>query len=463
MSLLNKMLPAALLALQASAHAGALQDHPGFWLGAMTIPNGQVIRVGAEIFTRADGSAWASFASPDQGVFDAPVSAIVEKGDTLALDLSVATLSMTWAGDHFTGTFQQGPGKLPLELSKVAQFPKKARPQTPHTPYPYSVETLAIPGADGVTLGATLSIPNGNAHPNVVVLVHGSGPGTRDEGIAGHESFAVLADYLARQGVAVLRYDKRGVSRSTGDYEHHTQPQLANDVAAVLQALRARKQFRQVGLIGLSEGPGIAAAVAAKHPESVDFIVSLAGIGLAGLDVMLLQDSVAAHDGGATAQELPRLMDYVRKYYTIVMTEPDVATRIAALKALQAGLPRADQSAIERVKMNEGTLSLDWAAKPFLPVLLNSDPRVDWRAVRCPVLALGGSVDHQVPAEQNVAGIRAALTAGGNTHIESAILPGLNHLFQRAKTGAEDEYANIDETMAPAVLQRVASFALKQK
>src|SRR5205823_2767986 len=131
--------------------------------------------------------------------------------------------------DHFKAEWKQGGMAFPLELKRVDGFPEKHRPQTPAAPFPYAEEQLAIPAADGVTLGATLTIPAGVVKPNVVILVHGSGPATRDELVEGHRTFAVLADYLARHGVAVLRYDKRGISRSTGDYDKHTQPQLADD------------------------------------------------------------------------------------------------------------------------------------------------------------------------------------------------------------------------------------------
>jgi len=356
----------------------------------------------------------------------------------------------------------QGPGPLPLTLTQVTDFPRVTRSQAPKAPFPYRDEILAIPSADGVTLGATLSIPNGKVHPTVVILVHGSGPGTRDLDVAGHQQFRLLADYLARQGVAVLRYDKRGVSRSTGDYENHTLPQLVDDLNAAVQAMKARKQFARIGLIGLSEGPQIAAAVAAKHPDSVDFVVSLAGTGLPGVEEMLLQDRAWAADHGANPAEVDRLMVYVRHYYETIVANADVEPRIAALKALYDGLSPEDKASVEKHKMNEGTLSLEWAAKPFLRVGLMSNPLVDWRAVRCPVLALGGSLDHQVPAKENLAGIAGALHAGGNEYVEVAELPSLNHLFQAAKTGDENEYDTIDETMAPVALQRVASFVNNQ-
>jgi pimeloyl-ACP methyl ester carboxylesterase len=451
------------LTLPSIASAGVVQEHQGRWLGEMKVPDGRQLKIGANFFTRADGTYWASVSSPDQNVYDIPVKSIKESGDTLELDLGTAAVKLTWSKDHFNSEWIQGPAPLALTMNRVKEFPKKLRIQAPKAPFPYKDITLAIASSDGVTLGATLSIPNGKTNPNVVILVHGSGPGTRDVEIAGHRPFAVMADYLARRGVAVLRYDKRGISRSTGDYENHTLPQLVDDLNAVVQTIAARKQFAKIGLIGFSEGPQIAAEVAAQNPETVGFVVSLAGTGLPGIEMLLLQDRVWAKDHGANPAEVERLMVYVRAYYEAILTNAEVQPRIEALKALYERLSPEEKSLVEKHKMNEGTLSVSWAAKPFLRATLLSNPQVAWRQVQCPVLALGGSLDHQVPAKENLAGIIAALSAGGNKKVESAELLSLNHLFQTAKTGAEDEYDKIDETLAPIVLRRVAQFVLKRR
>jgi pimeloyl-ACP methyl ester carboxylesterase len=453
----------ATLILQPAAQAGPLQDHPGNWLGDLTLPNGRVLKIGASFFTRADGSAWASIVSPDQLVYDVPVKAIqAEPGDAIVLDADSARLKLTWVQDHFKGEWRQGENVLPMELRQVASFPRRSRPQTPHPPFPYKEKTLAIASRDGVTLGATLTIPSAPARPNVVVLVAGSGPQSRHADDEGHREFDVLADYLARQGVAVLRYDKRGVARSTGDYYAHTLADLENDLQAVVEALAARHEFGRIGIVGHSEGSQIAAAVAAREPGPVGFVVSMAGVGVSFFDLELMQDRQWAKDNGARPQEVERLMPYVRKYYETVLATPDGAPRIAALKAVYAALSPQDQGLVTKYRMNVVSLSPDFAANPGLRIELASNPQADWRKVRCPVLVLNGSVDHQVPAEENVAGILGALKEGGNTRVQSAVLPSLNHMFQTAHTGGPDEYTKIDETMAPIALERIAAFARKQ-
>jgi len=445
------------------AHAGPLQDHPGYWLGDLTLPNGQVLPIGAEILIRADGSAWASIASPDQGVYDVPVKSIrTEPDNSLVLDAQVAELKLTWLKDHFQGEWRQGDKPLSLVLRKVDAYPRKTRPQTPRPPFTYREETLAIHSKGGVTLGATLSVPRGPGRTNVVVLVAGSGPQSRHVDVNGHRPFDVLADHLARQGVAVLRYDKRGVARSTGDYYGHTHADLEDDVYAAVQALAARRQFSRVGIVGHSEGAEIAAAVAARHPEAVDFLVSMAGLGISSLDNELLQDRQVARDNGANPAEVERIMRYVRTYYETVLATPKGPARAAALKRVYAALAPADQALVSKYRMNQVTLSPDFAANAPEHMGLAGDARRGWRKVRCPVLVLNGSLDHQVPAAENVAGIVSALKEGGNRFVRSEVLPSLNHGFQTVKTGALDEGVDVDETLAPIALRKIAEFARKQ-
>lgn len=460
----HKVLPIlAMLALQAQAHAGVIKAHSGRWLGDMQIPNGSTLRIGVDLFTRADGSSWASVASPDQNAFDIPVTSITENAESLALKFSGdVRIKLEWAKDHFDAEFQEEGGPaLKFAMNPIAHFPMKIRTQTPKAPFPYRDETLVIASVDGVTLGATLSLPQGNARPNLVILVHGSGPNTRDETIEGHQTFAVLADQLARQGIAVLRYDKRGIARSTGDYAQHTGQQLADDLYAVVEAIRARKQFNRIGLVGHSEGPGIAAAVIAQHPKAVDFMVSMAGVGLPGLEMMLLQDRATAKVNGATAAEVDTIVNYAHKYYDIILAHAEIEPRMAELNAYVTQESKSRATA-DKYKMNQGSLALALADKPFLRAILSADTTQDWRKVRVPVLALNGSLDHQVPVE-SMHGIVAALKAGGNKKVSALVLPRLNHLFQTATTGAEDEYAKIDETIAPLALQKMVQFVQKQK
>lgn len=449
-----------LLALPAGA--GIVQEHQGRWMGDMKLPDGASLKMGVDLFMRADGTPWASVASPDQESFDIPVKSISETPGGAVLDFSIATMQLRWAGDRFEASFRQGGEAMSVTMARVDDFPDRVRAQTPRGPFPYAEQALAIPSAPGVMLGATLTLPHGKSTGTVVVLVHGSGPQTRDERMRGHRPFAVLADHLARRGIAVLRYDKRGIAKSSGSYEQHTLPDLATDLGAVVKALKARKQFARIGVIAHSEGPEVAARLAASEPQSVDFIVSLAGVGLDGLEAMLVQDRVYALDHGASPAETDILMVYVRKFYETIIAQPDAVLREAALKAHIAAQSPDTKAMIRKYEMDQGSLSLDWASKPFLRASLMSDAPAFWRKVRCPVLALNGALDRQVPATENLTGLVKALRAGGNRKVESAVLASLNHSFQTAKTGREDEYAGIEETIAPAALEKIAGFVVRQ-
>lgn len=450
----------------ASPHAQSafLTSRQGFWLGERKNPNGTTTQVGLEMFTRADGSLWARVAQPDVGNHEIPVKALQETKDGIEVSLfPPITLKLAWVTDHFTGVWQSPGGALPLELKPVKGFPEKVRPQTPKPPFPYREETVAIPSTDGVMLGATLTLPAGATKPRLVVLVHGSGPHNRDESGDGHRPFAVLADHLARKGVAVLRYDKRGISRSTGNYDQHTREQLIADVHSVLLAMKARHAFQSIGLLAHSEGPGLAAAVAARHPESVDFMISMAGIGLPGLDMMLVQDRSEAIANGATPAEADAIVAYSKKHYDIVAAHADPKACVAALMTLIQNSPR-ERGLLTQFEMDGagGTLSLKSAEEPNLRDLLLADPTTDWRKVKCPVLALNGSLDVQVPPS-SLEGIARALKAGGHAKVEAVLLPSLNHAFQTAKTGRVEEYGALEETLAPIALERISAFILQQR
>lgn len=461
-SLRSALALSILVAIPCLTQAGPLAERQGRWLGDMAIPNGPTLKIGAELFTRLDGTAWASLSSPDQGVYDIPPATVTETDDSVELDLHQATLKLTWAQDHFEGIFSQGGRSHSFPLKRVAAFPSKARPQTPTGPFPYTSQDLRITGTGGVVLGATLNAPHGVKRPKLVVIVPGSGPATRNAFIAAHQPFNVMADHLARQGIAVLRYDKRGNGRSSGNFAQATTAQLVDDLGAIVKAMHERGEFAQVGLLGLSEGSGIAAAVAARNARAADFIVSLAGVGVPGHELLLLQDRLVALDNGARPQEVERMMAYVRSFYKMILAHPQPAPRVAALKALYAGLSPEEREMVTKFRLDHGSLSIGEAHEPHLRTFMLSNPQQDWRKVRAPVLALNGSLDRQVPAEENLAGIVGALKAGGNGHVESAVLPSLNHLFQTARTGATEEYAGIEETIAPSVLERIAAFVKKQ-
>ncbi|HEY6457772.1 MAG TPA: alpha/beta fold hydrolase [Steroidobacteraceae bacterium] len=454
----------ASLLMMPSAFADVIQDHYGKWLGRISIPGGPTLSAGIELFARADGSLGASMASPDQGVFALPADLVSVNGNLIEIDINPVGIkwALRAATDALVGEARQGNLVMPVELKRVSSFGGPVRPQTPKEPVPYQVEELAVTAKDGTVLAGTLTRPAGDKRVTAVVLLPGSGPTDRDEAIAGHRPFAVLADYLTRNGIAVYRYDKRGILRSTGDYSTLVIATLADDGFAVVQALRARRDIARVGIIGHSEGGLLAAMIAADHPQSVDFAVSLAGPGLKGIDLIVLQDRVGYERRGLRQAQIEALTNYSRRFYQTVVANDTPETRSQALEALYGGLSEADQALVRKFA-STGSLSLQQASLPYESALLMSDVPAYWRKVKCPVLALNGTLDVQVPAVENLAGIRSALGVAGNTRIQIESLAGLNHLFQTAHSGLAEEYAQLDETIAPQVLQRVAAFVGSQR
>jgi hypothetical protein len=333
---------------------------------------------------------------------------------------------------------------------------ERRRPQNPVKPYPYREEDVAYKNAGaGITLAGTLSIPPGKGPFPAVVLVGGSGPHDRDESLMGHKPFLVLADALSRRGIVVLRSDKRGIGASGGDLAKATTDDLAADAEAGFEFLRGRTEVdaKRAGLIGHSEGGTIAAIVAGRNAH-VGFIAMLAGPAVRGDEMMATQVMRIAQASGGSAELAAQAGTREREILGMITSGKDRAEIEKKLRELDGGHTPAAQ-----LDANIKT-SLDAMLSPWYRYMLGLDPGESLRKVKCPVLALDGEKDTQVDAKQNLGAIRTALTVAGNQSFEAVEMPGLNHLFQTAKTGAPTEYGDIEETMAPAILQKVGDFVL---
>lgn len=443
---------AALVA--AAACSAAAQDIAGDWQGTLSGP-GVALRVVVHIVR--DGAALAgTLDSPDQATIGIPLTAVALTGTTLTF--SVPAVNGTYTGTlspqgTLDGRWSQGAQALPLVLARGSSVPAMRRPQTPAPPYPYREEDVSYASAPGVRLAGTLTVPPGAGPFPGVVLVTGSGPQDRDETLLGHQPFKVLADHLTRHGVAVLRADDRGTGKSTGTFAAATTMDFAADAEAGLAYLASRKEInpRKLGLIGHSEGAVVAPIVAARN-ASVAFLVLLAGSALPGDEVLLSQQALIAAANGAAPELVQRASAALREVFTTLKTVTDEAALGPALRQKLIGLvPEA------QIDAQIATLR-----SPWYRFFLAYDPAPALRSLRCPVLALTGEKDLQVPAKPNVAAIRAALEAGGNTRSQVEELPGLNHLFQHATTGSPNEYARIEETIAPEVLAKISTWIEKQ-
>ena len=463
---MTRLLAAAVSLALALPAAAAEPKKPiaGYWFGTLTV--GPIeLRLGFLIKAKDDGSLTAVMDSIDQGARDIPLDSATFADGTLTLKLAKARMTYTGKlqpdGDTITGNLDQG-AQMPLELKRREKRFEPVRPQTPKKPYPYVEEPVKFPSrADGVTLAGTLTRPKGDGPFPAVALITGSGPQDRDESLMGHKPFHVLADHLTRKGIAVLRYDDRGVGQSTGKFSGATSKDFAADAAGAVAYLKGRKDVGRVGLIGHSEGGIIAPMVAAENPD-VAFIVLLAGPGTSGHRIVAAQSELIQEAMGIDAKTRERNGALLRKATEAAMAGADAEKLKAVVAELEKGLTEEEKKELAKVR-EVADAQVTALASPWFRFFLKHDPQPTLEKVRVPVLALIGEKDLQVPAKENLAAIESALKAGGNPDVTVAELPGLNHLFQSSKTGLPSEYGKIEETFAPAALDRIAEWVLKRK
>jgi fermentation-respiration switch protein FrsA (DUF1100 family) len=366
-------------------------------------------------------------------------------------------------GKTIDGKWIQGDA-TPLMVQRIDKLPERAtRPQDPKKPYPYIEEevTYENPKA-GITLAGTLTIPSGTGPFPAVVLLTGSGPQNRNEELFNHRPFLVLSDYLTRHGIAVLRADDRGIGGSTGDFSKATTGDFADDGLAGVTFLKGRSEIKSncIGLIGHSEG-GMMAPIAATHSKDVAFIVMLSGLGQRFADIIIFQILQDSKSKGEDENLVALKRSCYERLYALVGEDTDDATAEKKIRALHATLTEDEKEKLDwtDTKFEE---RIKHQLKPWWRYAMQYDPRATLMNVQCPVLALNGERDMQVPAKENVAAISDALRAGGNTHFTVLELPGLNHAFQTAGPGMEMEYAKIEETFSPVALQTIADWIIAQ-
>ncbi|RMG76750.1 MAG: alpha/beta fold hydrolase [Bacteroidetes bacterium] len=445
------------------------QDISGDWHGLLEI---QGLKLRLVFHLTQDGDTLhATLDSPDQGAFGMPVREATFGGNQLSIQMPDLFLQYTGTPNadftEMTGTFRQGAVQAPLSLSRKApEKPVVRRPQTPEKPYPYREEEVRFsnPRAQ-IQLAGTLTIPQGEGPFPVVVLISGSGPQDRNESLMGHQPFLIIADYLTRKGIAVLRFDDRGVGASEGDFSTATSADFATDVLAAVHYLKSRKDIRadQIGLAGHSEGGLIAPIVAAKSPD-VRFIVLLAAPGVKSRDLMLKQLELISRAQGESEEGIKEDLRVMGQAYDMVVqsTDPEkLKTELEAFFDLEwRKLSEADRQRMGGDKDTFLKQTIRTLTSPWFIYFLKFDPAEYLSHVKCPVLAVNGAKDLQVDAQQNLSGIRNALLAGKNAHFTVKEFPELNHLFQHCDTGAPTEYAQIEETFSEEVLQYISDWIL---
>jgi pimeloyl-ACP methyl ester carboxylesterase len=452
-----KRVPAKLAAEQPSKPVQP-SDIDGTWMGTLDTGAFQ-LHIVFHIVTTADG-LHADLESPDQSPGKLAASSVTRQASSLKIEVQriggVFEGKIAPDSKSIDGTWSQNGGSFPLLLKPVSGLAQleRRRPQNPMKPYPYREEEVSYDNkTQNVTLAGTLTLPQGKGPFPAVLLIPGSGAHDRDESLMGHKPFLVLSDYLTRQGIAVLRADDRGVGESTGSMASVTSADLATDAEAGIAYLKTRREVdaHKIGLVGHSEGGLIAPMIAARNPD-VAFIVMMAGPGIPGDEVLVGQSEKMAEAAGQSHDDVEKAGAKQREILTLVKSGGDDATLAKQLRPkLEGDIPQ-----------NHLAMQIKMILSPWFRYFIAYDPSPVLRKVKCPVLAVIGEKDWQVPPQQNLPAIRKALEAGGNRHFAVEELPGLNHLFQTAKTGAPSEYAQIEETISPVALGKIGGWILKQ-
>ncbi len=459
---INVLFPAVLLAVFADPLVGQSSRIEGDWQGALRIQSFE-LRIVFHLQLTKEGSWKATMDSPDQGAAGIGIDSVSFTDGKARLVVGIAQAEYEGkleTGDSLmAGVWKQGGMTLPLNMKRTTAPVVIRRPQEPHPPYPYNEEEVSFSNSEGGNrLAGTLTFPKSGGPFAAAVLISGSGPQDRDENIFNHKPFKVIADDLSRNGIAVLRYDDRGKGGSTGDFATATSLDFATDARAAVDYLRSRKEIdgRRIGLIGHSEGGLVAPMVAGKYKD-IAFIVLLAGPSLTGEEIILLQDSLISLASGASVAKIRKDLETGRRMFSIVESEKDTSLLKDKLASLLRDAVAEERDTTLTEEQQEAGIkqTIQQITSPWFRFFLFYDPVPALRTVKCPVLALNGEKDLQVPARVNLDGIKVALTQGGNSRVVATMMPGLNHLFQHATTGSPTEYASIEETFAPEALSTI--------
>jgi pimeloyl-ACP methyl ester carboxylesterase len=455
-----KQIALTVLTVLSITFSGFGQAISGQWNGALKI-GGSELRLVFHINQTENGYS-ATMDSPDQGAKGIPVTSVSFENNVLKI--AATNLGLSYEGvleneRTIKGSFKQGGYTSPLDLSKGEMEIKAVRPQEPLPPYPYHEEEVVFENTGaGISLSGTLTLPQKEGHFPAVVLITGSGAQNRNEELFDHKPFLVISDYLTRNGIAVLRFDDRGVGASTGNFRTATTYDFSTDVEAGVKYLQTRKEInrQKIGLIGHSEG-GIIAPMLAARSKDISFIVLLAGTGIPGDQLLLLQQELSAKASGMSEQAWQSLSAVNRKAFDLIIQSTDTARLksdlTSYLKQVLKGTP--DVKPKSQSEEDFIRLQITLYINPWMQYFLKYNPAVALEKVKCPVLAINGEKDLQVPAKINLEAIQKALVKGGNKKVTVKEIPGLNHLFQECQTGLPTEYATIEQTFSPIALEEV--------
>lgn len=468
-----KILPAFLLVLCSLQGHGQIENGQvaGSWQGVL---NAGVIelRIIFNISLNEDLTFKATLDSPDQGQMGIPMGKVSLKDDSIRIEAPIAKgyyLGKFTSDTSCEGTWYQSGLNLPLYLEKLEEAFVLNRPQEPQAPFPYQELEVSFKNVEqGFSLGGTLTIPEGEGPFPAAVLVSGSGSQNRDEEILGHKLFKVIADHLTRNGIAVLRYDDRGVGASGGNPAYATTKDLAVDARSAFNYLLINKAIdpAKIGIVGHSEG-GMIAFMLASSRQDIAFIVSLAGPGVDGKTILLEQIEKIASLSGVSDTVLEDIRKVRSGVFDVMIDKESYGEwKEETLKFVSKFYAEKEQGVYSEEDIEQGrqniVSSLNESSYAWMRYFVMFDPSPLFKSIKCPVLALNGEKDCQVIAESNIAAIQIGLRSSGNEQVSTLIVPGLNHLFQHCETGLPNEYGVIEETFDPEILETMSDWIRKQ-
>ena len=442
-------------------------DITGRWEGAITVLGSDLAIV--VNFSDEAGALVATIDIPQQGGTSIPLHDVSNADSRVHFEMLDAarlaafdgklnpdgTISGEFMQAGVTGTFAMQPAEAPTPTVETVEV------------VPYRAEDVTFNNGD-ITLAGTLTLPEGDGPFPALVLISGSGQQNRDEELSivpGYKPFHEIADTLTRQGIAVLRYDDRGVGGSNGDPVQATSADFADDAEAAFTYLQGRPEIddQQIGMLGHSEGGIIEAMVAARNPD-VAFLISMAGTAVSGYDTLIKQVERLALASGQSAEQATAAADQQRAMMDLIVAQDWTAleTALNELAQTQIDALTADQKAalgdVQAAAKQQVAVQLSQLQSPWYQFFLGYDPGEDWAKITAPVLGLYGGNDTQVDADQNTAALQAALDRAGNQDITITVLPTANHLFQNATTGSVQEYAQLDPHLMPEFLAAVSDW-----
>lgn len=439
-------------------------NYISLWEGKIILGNGEDPKVVFKFFKTGNDSIGAFIDSPDQGAKDIPTNKVIYGDDSVYVQIKA--IQGFYAGKFnsdktkIEGKWNQRGASFVLNLDRTDKVEEVKHPQEPKRPFPYNEEDVTFENKEaGITLAGTFTYPKDGSSFPAVVLVTGSGPQNRDEAVLGHKPFLVWSDYFTRNGIAVLRFDDRGVGKSTGNFGAATTKDLAGDAVAAVNYLKTRKEVnaKKIGMAGHSEG-GVIAPIAANRTKDIAFIVLAGGTAVPGDEALLLQLELISRLGGVSEERIKKDIEINKSTFEIIKNTQDSTETAKKINKLNddcyAGLSDAEKSLPENSKgsfelRKRNSMSM-WR---WMKYFLSYDPRTELSKLKIPVLAVFGEKDVQVIPSQHKGEMEKALRKSKSKNYKVVVLPGLNHVFQECNTGSPQEYPKIEQTTSPKMLE----------